>query len=98
MMPAAIPCYETEADYEAVKAMLPTEEQKLAQPFAALSGLHQKAEQTLLSRGFLPRRVAIKPDALKSWIKSENRKFTHPMILEFAMLQLGSQVLDKGKN
>jgi hypothetical protein len=98
MMPVAVPWYESEEDFITILEMLPVNESGGAMSHAEFIASIKRHEAKLAQGGFLPRRVTIKPAAIKAWCQACGKSVQRSTLNEYAMLQLGSQVLDKGKN
>ena len=64
--------------------MVPRSETIGALPYGKFLKHLERCEAEIISRGGLPFRVEIDPDAAKAWAEANGRKFGHAAIAEYA--------------
>ena len=92
MISTSIAWYESEEDYAAVLAMLPTEETCTAMSYADYIAIIQGQEVNLSHMGFLPKRIVIKPTALKAWCESEGRPVDRKAVSAYSTKMMNGRI------
>ena len=94
MLPVAVPWFESDADFEAVCAMITGEESADPVPFSELVAIEHTKEQKIRDDGQWPVRITVKAAAVKAWCDARDLPVSQISLAQYCVDCLGRQVPD----
>jgi hypothetical protein len=96
--PAAIPWYEDEKSYIAVRDMLPASERQDPLAYDVFRAQLEAAEKATQRKGLITYRIPVDAATVKAWCKANNRPICRKSITIFISVVLEQRLRRSGRN